>query len=532
MSVQQCEIILLETSDLHGFLLPKGYASHSTVGHGLARVASIVKEIRRNHPHTLLIDNGDCLQGTPLTYYHAKINSEPPNPVVACMNELRYDAAVPGNHEFNYGLPYLRSAMKESVFPWLSANTIEASTGKSMFGQPYMIRELDNGLRIGVLGLTISYIPNWERPQHIEGIRFDDPVESARYWVNRLRKQEGVDVVIVSYHGGFERDLTTGQLTEPLTDENVGYAICEQVEGIDVLLTGHQHRAIADCTVNGVCVVQPSSEGRFLGKVTIKLSKNEEGWIVEHCRSELISAAGFEPDEEIVRIADEVESLTQAWLDQPIGYVDGDMTIDSHADVRLREHPLIEFINRMQMDVSGADISNTALFDNQCAGFGERITMRDIISNYVYPNSLNVIRISGRDIREALEQSAKYFELDENGEIAVSPAFLMPKPQHYNYDMWEGIHYTLDISRPVGQRVTMLERDGHPLDEDMTYEVVMNNYRSGGGGNFPMFKNKPVVKEIATDMVELLADYIRERGRIVSSVNDNWRVMSGGNGAF
>ncbi|MCI3919074.1 bifunctional metallophosphatase/5'-nucleotidase [Paenibacillus sp. TRM 82003] len=527
MHTETCEIIILETSDLHGFLLPRSYATREDVGHGFARISTIVKDVRRNHPNTLLIDNGDCLQGTPLTYYHARVNNEPANPVIECLNELRCDAAVLGNHEFNYGLPYLRNAAEAARFPWLSANIVDQATGEPLFGTPYLVRELNNGLRIGVLGLTTSYIPNWEQPQHIDGLRFDDPIDTARRWISKMKDEDRVDIVVVSYHGGFERDPETGVPTEPLTGENVGYALCEQVAGIDVLLTGHQHRAIAGCSINGVCVVQPGNEGRYLGKVTLTAAKGIGRWTVEHSRSELISAADYAPDEVIEQLVEEVESLTQAWLDQPIGFVEGDMTIRSHAEVRLREHPLIEFINRVQMEASETSISNTALFDNVSPGFGERITMREIVSNYVYPNTLKVIRVSGGDIKAALEKSAEYFERDARGDVIVSPSFLTPKPQHYNYDMWEGIDYTLDISKPIGSRVTALSRDGRPLAEDERFDVVMNNYRAGGGGNFTMFQGKPVVKDIPTDMVELLADYIRDRSRIVASVNHNWSVVNG-----
>ncbi|WP_274649745.1 bifunctional metallophosphatase/5'-nucleotidase [Paenibacillus humicola] len=527
MSVTKCRVVILETSDLHGFIFPRSYADHAEARRGLAKVAGAVSLMRREHPQTLLIDNGDCLQGTPLTYYHARVNDKPNNPVVACMNELRYDAAVPGNHEFNYGLPYLQSAVRASRFPWLSANTVDIATGKPYFGRPYLIRQFDGGLRVGLLGLTTSYIPNWEQPAHIAGIRFEDPVDTARKWVDFLKQTERVDAVIVSYHGGFERDLQTGRPSEKLTGENVGYAICENVPGIDVLLTGHQHRAIAGSRINGVCIVQPANEGRFLGKVTLTAERHADGWNITETQSELIPADRFEPDPAVLEIAGEVEALAQTWLDQPIGFVEGSMAIDSHEDVRLREHPLIEFINRVQMDVSGADISNTALFDNQSPGFGERITMRDIVANYIYPNTLKVIRVSGRDIRAALEQSAEYFELGEDGRITVSRAYLAPKPQHYNYDMWEGIDYVLDISKPAGQRVTKLERDGKPLDENEQFEVVMNNYRAGGGGNFTMFQGKPVIKDIAKDMVEILADYIRERRTIKAEANGNWKIIGG-----
>ncbi|WP_342562946.1 bifunctional metallophosphatase/5'-nucleotidase [Paenibacillus sp. FSL R7-0345] len=527
MSSEQCEVVLMETSDLHGFILPGSYATRCGVPYGLARTARIIKEIRRTYPHTLLIDNGDCLQGTPLTYYHAKVNSLLPNPVIACLNELRYDAAVLGNHEFNYGLPYLRNAVEASDFPWLSANTLDASTGQPAFGAPYRIFELENGIRVGVLGLTTSYIPVWEQPQHIDGLHFEDPVSTAQIWIPVMKTVGKADVIVVSYHGGFERDPETGLPTEPLTGENVGYALCEQVEGIDVLLTGHQHRAIENCSINGVCVVQPGNEGRYLGKITLQLERHPEGWRVTRSKSELISTAEYEPDQTIQQLVGEIEELTQTWLDQPFGFVDGDMTIRSHAAARLQEHPLIEFIHRVQLDSSGAELSAAALFDNVSPGFGEVITMREIVSNYIYPNTLKVLRVSGADIRAALEQSAEYFTLNAEGQITVNPAFLSPKPQHFNYDMWEGIEYELDISKPAGQRVTMLQRNGQPLGADTEYDVVMNNYRAAGGGNFAMFQGKPVVKDIPVDMVELIADYISGRGRITAGVNHNWRVIGG-----
>ncbi|AIQ45821.1 2', 3'-cyclic nucleotide 2'-phosphodiesterase [Paenibacillus sp. FSL R7-0273] len=529
MPAQHYEIVLLETSDLHGFILPSSYATRKEAGHGLARIAGIIKDIRRSAPETILIDNGDCLQGTPLTYYHAKVNASLPNPVIACLNELGYDAAVLGNHEFNYGLPYLRSAAEASSFPWLSANIVDSSTGQPAFGKPYIVRELENGLRIGILGLTTSYIPVWEQPGHIEGLQFEDPVAAAQKWIPLMKTEGQADIIIVSYHGGLERDPETGQVTEPLTGENAGYALCEQVPGIDVLFTGHQHRVLTAC-INGVHVIQPGNEGRFLGKVTLQLEKNHEGWSMTGCRSELISAGEHAPDPGILQLVHEIEELTQAWLDQPFGFLDGDMTVHSHAQARLQEHPLIEFIHRVQMNASGAGISAAALFDNVSPGFGECITMREIVANYIYPNTLKVLRVSGSDIKAALEQSAEYFEINAEGQISVNPSFLRPKPQHFNYDMWEGIDYVLDISQPAGRRVARLEQNGQPLMADAEYDVVMNNYRAAGGGNFTMFQDKPVVKDIPTDMVELIADYILERGRIPATVNHNWSVVNGMNG--
>ncbi|MGE7056668.1 5'-nucleotidase C-terminal domain-containing protein, partial [Paenibacillus glucanolyticus] len=183
-------------------------------------------------------------------------------------------------------------------------------------------------------------------------------------------------------------------------------------------------------------------------------------------------------------------------------------------------------INRIQMEVTGAELSLAAIFTNEARGFGEIITMRDVVSNYIYPNTLKVIRMRGSDILAMLEQTAEYFEVNETGDgLCIAPSYLEPKPQHFNYDMWEGIDYTLDISRPAGQRVIRLERHGTPVDPDESFEVVMNSYRAGGGGNFDMLKDAPVVREIPTDMTEILADYISRVGVIQATCNHNWEVV-------
>lgn len=523
---EQIQLTILETSDLHGNMLPIQYANNKPTEYGFAKIASLIRALRRESGHLLVVDNGDLIQGTPLAYHHARLNAGADNPMISCLNELSYDAAVIGNHEFNYGLTLLRKAVKQSDFPWLCANIIDEATGEPAFGKPYMIREYAGGLRVALLGLTTHYIPHWEKIENISGLRFDDALEAAKRWVPVLREREQADVVIVSYHGGFERRLETGEPGEPLTGENQGYAMCEQVPGIDVLLTGHQHRPLSGRTIHGVLIVQPGSAGAYLGKVTLTLRREAGRWHVADKRSELLSPQGAAPDERVLAIVQPHETLAQAWLDQPIGRLLGDMRVTDPMRLRLEEHPLIEFINRVQMALSGAPISNTALFDNVSPGFPEHITMRDIVSNYIYPNTLQVIRVSGQDIKDALERSASYFALyDGEGPVRVSPQFSDPKPQHYNYDMWEGIEYRLNISRPIGERVELLTFRGEPVRMDGQYDVVMNNYRAGGGGNYTMFQGKEVIRDIPTDMAELLAGYIMEKGTIEAALNRNWEVV-------
>ena len=210
------------------------------------------------------------LQGTALTYFHAKINNNMPNPMIEAMNLMGYDAAVIGNHEFNYGRAYLDNAIKTSNFPWLCANITNKTTGESFTSKPYIIKTFDNGLKVGILGLTTKYIPNWENPETIQDLDFEDAVESANKWLEIMKKQEATDINIVSYHGGFERDLETGKPSEALTGENQGYELCMKVNNMDVLLTGHQHRVIENLSVNGVLVLQPGCNGNSIGKVSIE----------------------------------------------------------------------------------------------------------------------------------------------------------------------------------------------------------------------------------------------------------------------
>lgn len=522
---KKIRITILETSDIHGNIMPINYANNEKRDLGLAKVASLVKAEREKSPNMLLVDNGDLIQGAPITYHYARIDNSDMNPVVKVLNYLKYDLAVLGNHEFNYGREILDRAIDESEFPWLCSNILLSDSGRCYTGKPYMVKEFVEGIKVGVLGLTTKYIPNWENPCNIEGLAFENPVEHARKWVKFLREEEKVDLVVVSYHGGFERNVDTGEPTENLTGENQGYELCMEVEGIDVLLTGHQHRSIAGKTINGVLILQPGTQGLILGKIEITVEKTKQGIKILDKNSELISVSGVEEDTEVIRMIESYEAKTQEWLDQPIGKIKGDMVVSDPMAIRTKDNALIEFINKVQMEYSGAEISNTALFDNHSPGFPSDVTMRDIVSNYIYPNTLRVLRIKGRDIKAALERSASYFETYNGEEVRINPQFSNPKPQHYNYDMWEGIDYLIDISKPEGSRIVKLERNGKSLDLDGEYDVVMNNYRAGGGGEYLMFQNKPEVKDIPTDVSELIANYFLERGTVEATVNENWKVI-------
>lgn len=518
-------VTILQTSDIHGQLFPIHYSTNKKASIGLACISTMVKQLHVPGEPFLLIDNGDLIQGTPFMFHYMEALHEQINPMIVAANDMGYAAAVFGNHEFSFGRKRLDEAIEASVFPWISATIINEDTGEPYYGKPYIMKEYTEGLRVAVLGLTTSYIEHWENEENVSGMKFISAVEAAKIWVPYLREEQGADVVVVSYHGGFERDIETGEAAAKLTGENEGYALCMEVPGIDVLLTGHQHREIADKQINGVEIVQPGRSGNRVSKVTIELTKYATQWRIESKKSELLGTEGVTPDEEMLYKLEPYENTVQAWLDEPLGEIQGDLRIYNPFRLRLAAHSFIEFINKVQMDATDAKISNTPLFNNKVPGFSKQVTMRDVMANYIYPNTLKVLKLSGQDIRDALEQSARYFEQYDGEEIKLSKEFSIPKPKHSNYDMWAGIEYELNVSRPVGERVTKLLYEGEPLQMDGTYDVVMNSYRAGGGADYDMYLDKPVVKEIQIDMSELIANYFRKYKVVNATCKQNWRVV-------
>lgn len=518
-------LTLLYTSDVHGNAMPILYGTNEPADIGLAKYATIVKEAREANEHVIVIDNGDLIQGTPLMTHYVKKHRDKENPMIGIMNHLQIDAGVIGNHEFNFGEKVLSEAIHQSNYPWLSANIVNSSSNKPRFGPPYIVKTLENGIRVAIVGVTTHFIPNWESPHHIKGLTFLDACNTLEKWVKHIRSEEKPDILIASYHGGFERDIESGEKTEKLTGENQAYQMCEQIEGIDILLTGHQHRKLVG-EINGKLVIQPGNNCQTYGQVQIVMEQLADNWKLISKNASVNTLEGIQPDKEILSYMNEIEESTQEWLDEPIGHIDGDMTIDDSFHARIHKHPFIQFIQDVQMEESGVDISVTALLNNVSTGFSQTVTMRDIVSNYMYPNTLVVLELTGRDIKEALEKSAEYFSLDTNGKIMVNPAYVKPKPQHYNYDMWEGIEYHINVAKPFGSRIESLTYHDTDIKENKTYRVVLNNYRASGGGNYTMFQNKRVIKEIQKDTVDIIREYFERHKTIDSYIIDNFKVYA------
>lgn len=519
------QITIVYTSDVHGQAMPIHYGTNEEADHGLAKYATALKTLRKSEKNLLVIDNGDLIQGTPFMTNYMKVLSDMENPMIGVFNQLKIDAGILGNHEFNYGAEKIAKAVEQANYPILSANILNKTTSEPQYGPPYMIKELASGVKVCIIGVTTHFIPKWEAPEHIKELEFADAFKTLKKWVRHVKEYERPDVIIASYHGGFEADIETGEPIAPQTDENQGYRMCKEIDGIDVLLTGHQHRKLTGY-INDVLVIQPGSNGAHFGKIDLALSKTDEGqWKIVNKEAGLHSLENIPADQSIISYLEPYEKSAQKWLDQHIGMVEGDMTVTDPFLLRMKKHPFIQFIHNVQMDASGADISVTSLLNNESKGFQKIVTVRDLVSNFMYPNTLVVLELSGADIKEALEQTAAYFILDDNKEIAVNPAYIEPKLQHYNYDMWEGIEYALNIAKPIGERVEYITYHNKPVDPENTYHVVLSNYRAAGGGNYHMFPGKRIVKTIDRDTVELIQAYFKKHPIVKAETIDNFKII-------
>ncbi|WP_125546342.1 bifunctional metallophosphatase/5'-nucleotidase [Levilactobacillus lindianensis] len=520
------KLTILSTSDTHGYVFPTNYVKKgSHQGFGLARAATVIAREQaqaKTLGPVVTVENGDFLEGSPLAYYVARVKPDrDPAPLMAIYNQIDYDCGILGNHEFNYGQEYLQAAIKDAKRSILCANILDHN-GEPEYGQPYQIIEKE-GIKIGILGLTTQAVYKWEKATNISGLQFESAYLAAKKYVPIIREQ--ADVVIVCYHGGFERDLTTGKPNDIHVGENEAYHILEAIPGIDALVTGHQHRQLAT-DVFDTPITQPGFRGQAIGKITLDLDRQADGTVtVLSHESELVPTKHAPLDQKVLAAANGLNSEVGHWLDQPLGHIQGDMTFDDPFAARMHETPYIEFIQKVQMATMGADISATALFSDEARGFENPITMRNIMTNYVYPNGLSLLKITGADLRGALEVSARYFAIEDN-QIAVNPAFVHPKRRQYNYDMYEGVDYQINVAKPEGQRIENLTYHGKPVTDDQELRIALNQYRAVGGGHYAMYSADKIIAESQGAMSEIIADYLQEHPTVPATANNNFTVVN------
>lgn len=482
---------IVATTDVHGSLLAYDFVKSSISKKGLSRFSTFLKSIKKDND-VIYVDNGDINQGTPLVAFaNSNINY---NIMSKALNYLKCDYINLGNHDFNYGSEFLYRYVKENNAKCITENVKYKDKN---IGNLDIIET--NKKKIAFIGVVTDYIYNWEKKKNLENLEILDVFETVKKAVQKVRND--VDYVVVVYHGGFERDLETKEPTEELTGENVGYKICSEIKGIDILITGHQHRNLVS-KINDTVVIQCSDGCFSCMEITIDKS----------ICAKLIDISNYDIDFEMENEFKEVLQQTENWLDEEIGTCNIEMYISDIEQAQKTKHPIVSFINKVQKERMNADISACCLFDVM-PGFGKTLKYKDMILNYPFPNTLVLKEITGEDLIKYLTQLCDYWIVKEE-KIEINPKFLKPKREIYNYDLLDGIDYTFNISKKGKNFVTDIKIDNKDLIKNKKYKLVLNNYRATGGGNFSIFKNLKTLKEDTTDIADILIDYVKKNKNI------------------
>jgi 2',3'-cyclic-nucleotide 2'-phosphodiesterase / 3'-nucleotidase len=467
------DLVILGTSDIHGNIDNYDYFTDSvpssSSARGLTKVMTYVQGVRAENPNTILIDNGDTIQGTPLAYYFGVLHPEVTNPLAATMNAMGFVAGTVGNHEFNFGPAVLNKYQEEADFPLLSANV----TGCRDYSfEPYVIQDVGD-VQVGILGLTPPAVVHWERPENIVDCVFGDAMTAANQYVPLMRAA-GADVIVVAAHSGLDETYGYGR------DENFVKFLAYEVPGIDVILAGHAHANVAGQIINGVLVTEPNYHTRNLSDIRITVSGSGSDWAV-------ITKSSTTPAMGSYAEATDILAITQPYHDEAVNYINtpiGTATADFPGgfQARIADGPMADLINQVQMDAAIAagypvEASLAALFTNDAKLSAGPIKLKDAYAVYIYDNTLYVIEATGQMIKDELEWTANYFNqyFYEPTGVTVNTAV-----RDYNYDLWSGIEYKLDVTKPVGERVVELKLNGHPLAMDQVVLVALNNYRATG----------------------------------------------------
>lgn len=533
------ELRVVETSDMHGSFFPYDFLNHRPKAGSTARVSSYVNALRQQYGDRLLLfDNGDILQGQPLSYFSNFIDTTDVNIAAQVVNYLRYDAQTIGNHDIEPGHKVYDKWMSEVKCPVLGANIIDTKTGQP-YAKPYAIIER-NGVRIAVLGMLTPAIPNWLSPDIWSGLRFDDMVATARRWMPVLRNKEKADVVIGLFHSGKEGGITTDTYMEDASE-----VVAQQVPGFDLVLFGHDHTRHNDTVTNTaghqVVCLDPANNAMSVADARICLSKANGKWTVDSIRGSINSVANLPIDQAYEDHFKAYINKVNRFNDEPIGTFKH--TIRT-ADCYFGNSAFNDLILNLELSITGADIAFTApLLFNDSIKAGP-VAMSDMFKLYKYENMLYVMRLTGEEIRKHLEMS---YDLWFNTMTGPDDHLLLLdrrtggdaqrmgfKNLSFNFDSAAGIDYTVDVTKPNGQKVTILRMsNGQPFEPKRWYRVAINSYRANGGGEL-LTRGAGIPKDSLASRIVWKSDRdqryylmqeIKRQKVLDPQPNHNWKVI-------
>ncbi|MFE8951660.1 5'-nucleotidase C-terminal domain-containing protein [Streptomyces althioticus] len=560
--VKRYALTVMGTTDLHGHVFNWDYYKDDEYqdpagnAQGLARVSTLVNRIReeRGRENTLLLDAGDTIQGTPLTYYYAKVDpitaeGGPVHPMAQAMNAIGYDAVALGNHEFNYGIETLRKFEEQCDFPLLGANAVDAKTLKPAF-PPYFVKTFHvkgaPPVKVAVLGLTNPGIAIWDKA-YVQGkLTFPGLEEQAAKWVPKLRSM-GADVVVVSAHSGTSGTSSYGDQLPHV--ENAAANVARQVPGIDAILVGHAHAEIAELRVTNeetgkeVVLSEPLCYAERLTLFDVELTFERGRWQVESVKASLRDAATVEDDPRITRLLGDEHAQVVAYVNQVVGTATETLTT---VEARYKDAPIIDLISKVQEDVvrealAGTEHSSLPVL-SQASPFSRTseipagdVTIRDLSSLYVYDNTLVAKLLTGAQVRAYLEYSAEYFvQTPAGAPVDVDKLTNAGKRPDYNYDYVSGVRYDIDIAQPAGSRIKNLTFDGAPVDDAQQFVFAVNNYRANGGGAFPHVASAPELWAESTEIRTRIAEWATAKGVLDPKdfASEDWRLTRDGTPVF
>ncbi|MEO8226280.1 MAG: 5'-nucleotidase C-terminal domain-containing protein [Gemmatimonadota bacterium] len=507
-------LVVVATTDVHGRATAWDYVAAKPFAGGLTRVGTVVDSLRKQYPgQVLVLDAGDLLQGDPFAAYFASVAPRAQNPIIEAMNLVGYDAATIGNHDFNWGVPFLRKAVSAASFPYVSGN-VYGLPADTLVYQPFVVLPRQ-GVRVGVAGFTTPGVMLWDR-ENVRGNTRVGPIgASAPRVLADLRRQSDFRIVLI--HSGMDEGASYD--TTGVGDENVAAMLAAGSARPDLVIVGHSHHEMRDSVIGGVHFVQPKFWAQAVSVVHVDLVRAGGGWRVARIRSELVPLAQVTPSPRIAQRLEPAQVEAQRWVAQPLGDAAGPMPA---ALGRAEATALANWINDVQRKRTGAQLSAASIFTPNAGFRTGPIKLGDVAAIYPYENTLRAVRLSGDALKAYLEQSARYYRTDSAGHVAINDSIA-----GYNFDIVGGATYEMDLRLPPGSRIRNLAVNGRAVAPSDTFTMAVNSYRQSGGGGYTMLHGAPVVYDRSENIRDLLAEDVRVRQTLdpAAFAAREWRII-------